>query len=62
MNELLVGAVALVLVFEGLLPFVSPATWRRVFERALRMSDGQIRLLGLTSLAIGVAILLFFGP
>jgi len=61
-NELLVGAVALVLVFEGLLPFVSPATWRRVFERALRMSDGQIRLLGLTSLAIGVAILLFFGP
>ena len=62
MNELLVGAVALVLVFEGLLPFMSPGTWRRVFERALRMSDGQIRLLGLASLAIGVAILLFFGP
>jgi uncharacterized protein YjeT (DUF2065 family) len=61
-NELLVGAIALVLVFEGLLPFMSPGTWRRVFERAVRMSDGQIRLLGLSSLAIGVAILLVLGP
>lgn len=62
MSELFVGAVALVLVFEGLLPFVSPGTWRRLFERALQMSDGQVRLLGLTSLAIGVAVLLLFGP
>jgi uncharacterized protein YjeT (DUF2065 family) len=61
-SELFVGAVALVLVFEGLLPFVSPGTWRRLFERALQMSDGQVRLLGLTSLAIGVAVLLLFGP
>jgi uncharacterized protein len=59
---LLASAIALVLILEGLLPFLNPAAWRRVFERALQMSDGQIRLLGLSSLAIGVAILLFLGP
>jgi hypothetical protein len=61
-GELLGSAIALVLIFEGLLPFLNPGAWRRVFERALRMSDGQIRALGLTSLAIGVGVLLVFGP
>ena len=58
---LLASAVALVLILEGLLPFLNPGAWRRVFERALQMSDAQIRLLGLSSLAIGVTILLVFG-
>ena len=62
MGLLLASAVALVLILEGLLPFLNPGAWRRVFERALQMTDGQIRLLGLSSLAIGVAILLVFGP
>lgn len=62
MSELLASAIALMLVFEGLLPFLSPDVWRRVFERAVKMTDAQIRLLGLSSLLIGVGILLFFGP
>ena len=62
MNDLFFGALALMLVFEGLLPFLSPGTWRRVFEQALKMSDAQIRLLGLSSLLIGVGVLLVFGP
>jgi uncharacterized protein len=62
MSELFFGAIALMLVFEGLLPFLSPGAWRRVFEQALKMSDAQIRLLGLASLAIGLAVLLTFGP
>ena len=62
MGLLLVSAIALVLILEGLLPFLNPGAWRRVFERALQMTDAQIRMLGLSSLAIGVAILLFFGP
>ena len=57
MGDLLLGAVALMLVFEGLLPFLSPGTWRQVFERATRMSDGQIRFLGLTSMVIGLVLL-----
>ncbi len=48
------------LVAEGLLPFFSPPTWRRVFERAVRMSDGQIRFLGLASMLGGLGTLLIF--
>ena len=62
MGLLLASAVALVLIFEGLLPFLNPGAWRRVFERALQLTDPQIRLLGLSSLAIGVTILLVFVP
>jgi uncharacterized protein len=57
MGELLFGALALMLVIEGLLPFFSPGIWRRVFERATRMSDGQIRFLGLSSIVLGIALL-----
>ena len=57
MGELLLGAVALMLVLEGLLPFLSPATWRAMFERATRMSDGQIRFVGLISIALGLLLL-----
>lgn len=48
------------LVVEGLLPFVSPPAWRRVFERAMAMSDGQIRFLGLTSMLSGLLLLYLF--
>jgi uncharacterized protein YjeT (DUF2065 family) len=58
MGDLLLGALALMLVFEGLLPFLSPGAWRSVFERATRMSDGQIRFLGLTSMVLGLVLLL----
>jgi uncharacterized protein YjeT (DUF2065 family) len=56
-GDLFLSAVALMLVFEGLVPFMSPETWRRVFERALKMSDRQIRLFGLASLALGAGLL-----
>jgi uncharacterized protein YjeT (DUF2065 family) len=56
--DLLLGACALMLVVEGLLPFFSPGAWRRVFERATQLSDGQIRFLGLSSMLIGLVMLL----
>jgi uncharacterized protein YjeT (DUF2065 family) len=58
--DLLLPACALMLVIEGLLPFFSPSAWRRVFERATQLSDGQIRFLGLTSMLAGIGTLLFF--
>ena len=58
--ELLLGAFALMLVIEGLLPFISPPQWRSVFERAMKMSDGQIRFVGLGSMLAGLAMLWFF--
>ena len=60
MADLLLGAVALMLVLEGLLPFLSPQSWRSMFERATRLSDGQIRFIGLSSMLIGVVLLLVY--
>jgi len=48
------------LVVEGLLPFFNPAMWRKVFERATQLSDGQIRFMGLCSILAGLATLLLF--
>jgi len=61
-SDLLLSALALMLVIEGLLPFLSPSTWRKVFERAIQMSDGQIRFIGLSSMIAGLAALLLFWP
>ncbi len=58
MGEALLGAFALMLVMEGLLPFLSPRSWRELFERATRMSDGQIRFIGLLSMGVGLLLLL----
>ena len=58
MGDLLLGALALMLVFEGLLPFLSPKTWRSAFERVTQLSDGQIRFFGLTCMVLGLLLLL----
>jgi uncharacterized protein len=57
-GEWIWAAAALMLVFEGLLPLLSPATWRAVFVRALAMTDGQIRFVGMLSVGLGLACLL----
>lgn len=58
MWDTLFSALALMLVFEGLLPFLSPQRWRSVFEQATRLSDGQLRFLGLSSMLGGLIVLL----
>ena len=50
-------ALALLLVMEGLLPLISPSAWRRMFEKILALSDGQIRFFGLGSIAVGLVCL-----
>lgn len=62
MLDLVLAAIAMMLVIEGLLPFFSPAIWRRVFERATQLSDGQLRFLGLSSMLAGLVMLLLFWP
>jgi uncharacterized protein YjeT (DUF2065 family) len=57
MGDLLLGAFALMLVFEGLLPFLSPSSWRRAFEAATKLSDGQLRFIGLSAMLIGLLLL-----
>jgi hypothetical protein len=49
-------AVGLVLIFEGMLPLISPARWRRVFSQVMQMQDGQIRFFGLCSAILGLMV------
>jgi uncharacterized protein YjeT (DUF2065 family) len=50
-------AFALMLVIEGILPFLVPAVWREAFRRITQFSDGQIRFLGLSSMLLGLVLL-----
>jgi uncharacterized protein YjeT (DUF2065 family) len=50
-------AFALMLIIEGLLPFLAPSLWRDTFRRIIQMTDGQIRFFGLTSMLAGVLLL-----
>jgi uncharacterized protein YjeT (DUF2065 family) len=53
------AALALVLVFEGLFPLLSPRGWRSTFERLLQLRDGQLRFFGLVSIGLGLITLWF---
>ena len=58
MATTLLMAFALMLVIEGLLPFLAPKLWRETFQRLMQLSDGQIRFFGLTSMIVGLLLLL----
>jgi uncharacterized protein YjeT (DUF2065 family) len=58
MATTLLMALALMLVIEGLLPFLAPKLWRETFQRLMQLSDGQIRFFGLTSMIVGLLLLL----
>ena len=52
-------ALALMLILEGVLPFLAPNLWRDSFRRITQMSDGQIRFVGLSSMIVGLLLLLW---
>jgi uncharacterized protein len=56
-SDIVVAAIALMLVIEGILPFTAPSLWRDVFRKLTEMSDGQIRFAGLSSMMVGLVIL-----
>ena len=56
-QQLLLTAIALMLVIEGILPFLAPGLWREAFRRLTEMTDGQIRFFGLTSMIAGLLLL-----
>jgi hypothetical protein len=61
MSDMLWAGLALMLVFEGLLPFFNPKGWREVFTRAAQLGDGQIRFMGMVSMLLGLVLLLIRG-
>ncbi|TXI17497.1 MAG: DUF2065 domain-containing protein [Nitrosomonas sp.] len=58
MWETFLIAIALMLILEGMLPFLSPQTWREMFRRLLEINDSQLRFIGLTSMLVGLMLLL----
>ena len=58
MTSSLLIALALMLVLEGLVPFLAPGAWRETFRRLIQMSDGQIRFIGLSSMLAGILLLM----
>lgn len=54
-------ACGLVLILEGLYPFVSPQGWRKLFVQLLQLQDSQIRTVGLISVVTGLLLLWSFG-
>jgi uncharacterized protein YjeT (DUF2065 family) len=50
-------ALALMLVIEGILPFLNPRGVREAFEAISRMDDRALRIAGLASMGIGVVLL-----
>ena len=61
MESSLLAAVALMLVIEGVLPFLAPAVWRETFRKMTEMSDGQLRFVGLFSMLGGLLLLYLAG-
>jgi uncharacterized protein YjeT (DUF2065 family) len=48
---------AMMLVIEGILPFLFPALWRETFNRLVLMTDGQLRFVGVSSMISGLLLL-----
>ena len=59
MWEALFAAVALMLVIEGIIPFLYPSKWRNMVALLAQISDGHLRVMGLVSMLLGVGLLYF---
>jgi len=58
-KTLFLTALALVLVFEGLLPFAAPARYRKMVDELARLSDNSLRTVGLAVMLAGLLLLYF---
>ena len=55
-TEILTG-LSLLLVFEGLLPFISPNGYKRSMAQVMQLQSSHLRLFGLGSMLLGVFLL-----
>ena len=46
------------LIFEGVPPLIAPQAWRETFKRMISLKDGQLRFIGLMSIAAGLLLML----
>lgn len=57
MWEELIRAAALIMVIEGLMPFISPRRFREALARFVAVNDRWMRAIGLAAMLIGLLIL-----
>lgn len=48
---------ALMLVIEGIVPFLFPSMWREMFSKMVLLSDGQLRFVGISAMLAGLLLL-----
>jgi uncharacterized protein YjeT (DUF2065 family) len=51
------AAIALLLVLDGIMPFVNPRGMKRMLAKLLEMGDRELRIAGLGCMLVGVALL-----
>jgi uncharacterized protein len=59
--DVMIIAGGLILVMEGLLPFISPERWKEIFRKASELPEQQVRVMGFVSILIGLILLWTFG-
>ena len=55
-HELLI-AICLVMVIEGIMPFLAPKAWQEMLANVSKLAPKQVRIMGLASMLIGTALL-----
>lgn len=58
MWPILISAIGLLFVFEGILPFLSPSTWRHILQQVFIQNDQTLRIMGLVSMLIGLGLVI----
>jgi len=59
MGQDLLTALALVLIIEGLLPLLAPATWQKAMQELSKSNPRVIRIGGIISMLAGAVLLQF---
>jgi uncharacterized protein YjeT (DUF2065 family) len=57
MWESLIQALCLLLIIEGMAPFIHPRRWRKLVASMATVKDQQLRFFGLASMLLGLAVL-----
>ena len=56
--SIFITAIGLLFVFEGILPFISPTTWRKLMLQLIAQSDRALHVMGLMSMLIGLVLVI----
>lgn len=61
MLETFLQAMCLVLILEGIVPFLNPGRWRKLVAQLASINDKQLRIMGLVSMLLGTGALFLIG-